>query len=148
MKNLFLAIACLTVVSAHAQTARFTVAKAAHAGTGELVVAVQIYAVGNQLALHGVAPKPTSEDPDPLAPAFSLAGAWLQDAATGKKIQALSTVPRKPYFGPLDVVTVLSKGDSIQMGVAFPFPPAADGSKWLLYLPLDAKPVPVELPLQ
>ncbi len=163
MKRLFLilvsAVAAMaaspgqTTPDSSPKRVKLSVEKAVRADSGELLLGVRILAEGGPLTLQGTGK--SGGDADGPPPAFSLAHAYILDTASGQKIPALATLPHRPFLGPLEIVTVILKGDWIEMGVAFPFPatppptPGAGGSpksQLLLYLPLDAKPVPITLP--
>ena len=89
----------------------------------------------------------------PLLP-FSLANSYLVDTYTNEKIAASPHLPRKPYYGPMEIVIGICRGGWLDLGVAFPKPPPPpldkngkqQDYKLLLYTPLDAEPVLVTFP--
>jgi hypothetical protein len=128
---------------------------------GDLVISIRLHASASKgLKLVGAVNilGPDSPNPDPSVHPFSLADSYLLDSYTQAKIPARNEVPNKPYFGPckLDFTVNLDKGGWMQLGVAFPAPPAPplapDGKKQdyklVLYLPswLGAKPVSLKIP--
>lgn len=59
--------------------------------------------------------------PDPL----SLRSAVLVDDATQRKYPAFGELPRKPFYGPNEMLTTIRPGEWIQMSVLFPSPPTS-----------------------
>lgn len=136
---------------------RVSVANLGHAGDGELVLCVRIFAKASEdMKLYGDREKAGPNEAADMMPvrAFSLASSYLVDTYTNEKIAASPHLPRKPYYGPMDVVMGISKGGWLDLGVAFPKPPVPpldkngkqQDYKLLLYTPLDAEPVLVTFP--
>ena len=106
---------------------------------GGLVFACRVFASKTKiLYLHGEFVKPVPGGPtdpgasDPVPLPFSLNGSTLTDLATNKVFANLPSVPSEPFFGPMEILTSVSPGGWIQMGIAFPPlppPPMKDGKK-------------------
>jgi len=131
------------------------------AADGSLVLGVRIYAKSAQdMDLVGGKEEIGFNSPPDLLPGelaskpFSMAGSYLIDAYTNKKIDSLNSIPDEPFFGSMSLVARVKRGGWIKLGVAFPKlpppPPDSNGNpqpyKLLLHTPLDAEPVLVTFP--
>lgn len=129
--------------AAGGETIKIEVVQTGRAEKGEIVLRVRIHAAGKDLDLGTVDRAPNGDTREIRA--FSLEGSTLTDAYSNKTYPALSSQPRKPYFGPMSLLSKISRGGWIDMGVAFPAipppPPDRDGKaqpyKLLLTLPLE-----------
>ncbi len=131
------------------------------AGDGSLVLGIRIFSKSaSDMDLVGEKEEPGPNSPRDLLPGeltskpFSMAGSYLIDSYTGKRIESLPSIPDEPFFGSMSLVARIKKGGWIKLGVAFPKlpPPPTDSKgdflpyKFLLHTPLDAEPVLVMFP--
>ena len=136
---------------------RLSVEHIGHADDGRLVLCVRIHAKATEdLSLFGEREKPGPNQVAGMMPflPFSLASSYLVDTYTNEKIATSPHLPRKPYYGPMEVVMGVCRNGWLELGVSFPKPPAPPLDKYgkqqdyklLLYTPLDAEPVLVTFP--
>jgi len=124
---------------------RAVISDVATTSSGGVLFACRVFASRSKiLYLHGEFVKPAADkasnprDRDAVPLPFSLNGSTLTDLATGKVYANLPSIPREPYFGPMEILTSISPGGWIQLGVAFPpLPPPP--------LDKDGKPLPYQL---
>lgn len=140
---------------------RLEVKDVGRAADGSLVLGVRVYAksahdmdlIGEREELGVNSPTELHPDYIPFKP-FSMAGSFLVDTYTNKKIDSLNSIPDEPFFGSMSLVGRVKRGGWIKLGVAFPKipppPPDSKGNpqpyKLMLHTPLDAEPVLVTFP--
>ena len=129
------------------------VVQTGRAEKGEIVLRIRIHASGKDLDL-GTVERSSNGDTREIR-AFTLEGSTLTDLYSNKGYSALTSQPRKPYYGPMTLLSKISRGGWIDMGVAFPAipppPPDRDGKaqpyKLLLSLPVqNLQAIPLTLP--
>ena len=136
---------------------RLSVSNIGHADDGQLVLCVRIHAKATEdLSLFGEREKPGPNQVAGMMPflPFSLASSYLVDTYTNEKIETSPHLPRKPYYGPMEVVMGVCRNGWLELGVAFPKPPPPPLDKYgnpqpyklMLHTPLDAEPVLVTFP--
>ena len=121
---------------------RTVVAEVNKTPDGELLFSIRVFASKSKpLILSGPvvphAPLPPNSPQlaglaDPLP--FSIAGSTLKDlSADGQTYTSLPKLPTTPFVGPMEILTTISPGGWIQLGLAFPpIPPppiGKDGKK-------------------
>jgi len=116
---------------------------------GQFVIGLQIRALNRRLAMGEI------KELDPLSrdvpKNFSLRASYLVDTYTSNKIAANPSLPYRPYYGPMDLITIVPQGGWVQMGISFPIPPPPPLDKFgnpqayklQLFLPLKAKPIDI-----
>lgn len=130
---------------------KLSIANVGHSSDGRLVLGVRIAAkLSEDLTLQGEREKAGVDQVAGEMPfqAFTLAGSYLVDSYSNQKIEASPNLPRRPYYGPMEIVMKISKGGWLDLGIAFPKPPPPplnkDGKpqpyRLMLHTPLDAEP--------
>lgn len=131
-----LTVSCLGQTSkAEEDRPRAVIAEVIKLPDGGLLLAVRLYAsrsatlvLSHPTSRRAVSLNKFEEDDSP----FSLAASSLQDVYTGAIYTPLTSVPSKPFVGPMAVTTELNPGGWLQLGVAFPEipkPPEKEGKK-------------------
>lgn len=91
----------------------------------------------------------TNDEPAPFP--FSLNGSTLTDMLTGQVYPNRPALPTTPFVGPMEVLTSVSPGGWIQMGIAFPLPPPPplkDGKKQPYQLVFRVPKLKIETPIE
>jgi hypothetical protein len=111
--------------------------------SGKVVFPIWIVAGSSTIDVISLSWK-TSRNAEEIPQPFTLAGAYLEDIATGEKFPLVAPSMEDGYQGSTYTVAQLAPRASTSMGAVFAAPVAADPTKpptYRLYLPGAARPV-------